>query len=197
MQGLTRQLGDYTQSMDKLHAHFAEPYPADWTVRQAVAAYLQENGFPLEDYDKPWVQINIWSLRFPFPNPPSRQLAVRFHDLHHVVTGYGTDPCGEAEISAWETRRGVRVFSWFVRSIVWSGFLFGMFHSPRRTLAAWKAGHGQASAGLQPVTMARYQELLDLDLGALRQIYGLPTGGIGGARALHSGAPSPRSAPES
>ena len=175
--------------MDDIQAQLSAPYPADWTVRQAVASYLAENGFPVEDYDKPWVMIHMWSLRFPFPNLPSRQVAVRFHDLHHVVTGYGTDPCGEAEVSAWEARRGTRVFSWFVRSIVWSGFLFGMLHSPRRTWAAWRAAQAPASVGLQPVTMARYEQLLKLDLVSLRAVYGVPPNGIAQARALHSGAP--------
>ena len=176
--------------MKDLDAQLSAPYPADWTVRQAVAVYLEENGFPIEDYDKSTVSVTFWSFTFPFPNPPSRQVAVRFHDLHHVVTGFGTDPSGEAEISAWETRRGASAFSWFVRCIVWSGFLFGMFHSPRRTLAAWKAGYSPASVGLQPVTMARYAELLELDVGSLRAVYGVPPEGVTGARALHHGAPS-------
>ena len=176
--------------MKTLEAQLSKPFPKDWTVQQAVEAYLEENGFPIEDYDKSTVDVTFWSFTFPFPNPPSRQVAVRFHDLHHVVTGYGTDPTGEAEISAWETRRGASVFSWFVRSIVWSGALFGMLHSPRRTLAALRAGFSPDSAGLQPVTMARYTELLQMDVGSLRAVYGVPPDGITGARTLHYGAPS-------
>ena len=42
----------------------------------------------------------------PFPNTPSRKRAVRYHDLHHALTGYATDLTGEFEISAWEIGSG-------------------------------------------------------------------------------------------
>ena len=182
--------GDYNKNMKNLEAQLSMPFPQHWTVQEAVDAYLAENGFPIEDYDKSVVDVTFWAITVPFPNPPSRQLAVRFHDLHHVVTGYGTDPTGEAEVSAWEARRGVGVFAWFVRSIVWSGLLFGMLHSPRRTLAAWRAAYSPASVGLQPATMQGYAKLLEMDVGALRRLYGVPPDGISCARSLHHGAPS-------
>jgi hypothetical protein len=43
------------------------------------------------------------------PGPPVHSQyprAVRFHDLHHVVTGYDTTWTGEAEIGAWEVASG-------------------------------------------------------------------------------------------
>lgn len=178
--------------MNTLDAQLSVPYPPEWPVKKAVEAYIEENGFRLADYDEPWIKITFWWFTFPFPNLPSRRVAVRFHDLHHVVTGYGTDPSGEAEISAWELRRGVGVFSLFVRSIILNGVLLGMIHSPRRTLAAWRAAHSPAGVGLQPVNLERYEALLKLDIGALRAVYGVPPGGVTGARALHHGAPSRR-----
>ena len=54
------------------------------------------------------------------------------------MNGYN-DPVGEAEISAWELRRGVGIFSLFVQSIVFGGVL-GLLHSPKKTLA-WRAGY--------------------------------------------------------
>lgn len=167
----------------------SRPYPAEWPVGRAVAAYLDENGFKLEDYDAATVKVTFWWLTFPFPNPPSRQLAVRFHDLHHVVTGYGTDPAGEAEVSMWELRRGISMFSPFVQAIIWSGALFGLVHSRRRTVAAWREAIRGQGVGLQPASRRRYEELMGLTVGELRGVYGVDPQGVAGARALHGGAP--------
>lgn len=173
-----------------LATQLAQPYPADWPVARALEAYLEENGFSTAEYDKSVVHVTFWSLTFPFPNPPSRQIAVRLHDLHHVVTGYGTDPAGEAEISAWEFRRGLGVFGFFVRCIITTGFLTGFFHSPRRTLAAWRAAYSPQKVPLQPMSLDVYEKLLALSVGELRTVYGVAPAGIAGARELHYAAPS-------
>ncbi|MEM6294127.1 MAG: hypothetical protein AAGA54_22805 [Myxococcota bacterium] len=49
--------------------------------------------------------MNILGLRFCIPNTPADGRAIRWHDLHHAVTG--SDPVGEAELSPWELRRGL------------------------------------------------------------------------------------------
>ncbi len=180
--------------METLAAQLSCPYPAEWSAEQALEAYLNENGFTRDEYDKPVVHITFWWLTFPFPNPPSRHMAIRMHDLHHVVTGYGTDPTGEGEISAFELRRGIGIFSWFVRGIVISGTIFGFLHSPKRTLSAWKAARSDRGVGLQPATKARYDELMQMTVGELRKTYGVPPRGLTGPRALHYAAPSRKSA---
>lgn len=168
-----------------------QPYPAQWTAQQALDAYLAENGFSVEEYDKPVIHVTFWWFTFPFPNPPSRHMAIRMHDLHHVVTGYGTDPAGEGEISAWELRRGIGAFSWFVQAIILSGTVLGLTHSLRRTRAAWRAGGaGPTGVGLQPPDPDRYAALMAMTVGELRSVYGVPEGGLVGARELHYAAPS-------
>ena len=73
--------------------------PSDW-----VDAVFMLDDDPLyieippqrEDYDfgddggysKRWVRIELGKIALSFPNLPSRVRAVRFHDLHHVLTGY-------------------------------------------------------------------------------------------------------------
>ena len=178
--------------MAQLEEQLAQPYPPHWSVREALDVYLAENGFSEADYDASVVKVTFWSFTFPLPNPPSRQIAVRFHDLHHVVTGYGTDPVGEAEISAWELRRGIRVFSFFVQCIVIGGSLLGLLHSPRRTLAAWRAGYSFSKVPLQPADLDIYAKLLKLKVGQLRELYGVPEIGVTGKRMLHYAAPSRR-----
>lgn len=176
--------------MSTLQTQLSQPYPASWTVTRALDTYLAENGFTKDEYDKKVIELTFWWFTFPFPNPPSRHMAIRLHDLHHVVTGYGTDPTGEGEISAFELRRGIGVFSLFVQGIVFFGTLLGFAHSPRRTLAAWRAAHTPEGIGLQPATPERYAELMQLTVGELRTVFGVPQAGLTGARQLHYGAPS-------
>ena len=71
-----------------------EPFPAALPVREALEAYLAENAFTTEEYDAETVRLSFWGVRFTLPNPASRQLAVRFHDLHHVMTGVRDRPGG-------------------------------------------------------------------------------------------------------
>ena len=163
------------------------PLPAALPVREALEAYLAENAFTTEEYDAKTVRLSFWGFRFTLPNPASRQLAVRFHDLHHVMTGYGTDPAGEFEVSAWEMRRGIGVFGNYVRLIIVSGALAGFLLYPRRTLAAWK--RARSTPRLPEPSLRLYDELLDLSVGSLRQRYGVPEAGIAGRRMLHDNAP--------
>jgi len=163
------------------------PLPAALPVRQALEAYLAENAFTTEEYDSKTVRLSFWGVRFTLPNPASRQLAVRFHDLHHVMTGYGTDPAGEFEVSAWEMRRGIGVFGNYVRLIIVSGTLSGFLLYPRRAWAAWQ--RARSTPRLPEPSLRLYDELLDLSVGSLRQRYGVPEAGIAGGRTLHDNAP--------
>jgi hypothetical protein len=75
----------------------------------------------------------------PFPNTPARVRAVRYHDLHHVLTGYDTDIVGEFEISAWEIAAGCKGFvaAWQLNL---GGMFGGLLIAPRRTLQAFLRG---------------------------------------------------------
>src|SRR6185312_14780727 len=80
---------------------------ASLTLREARDEYFRVNGFgPNGGYDDVWVNFKLGPIPMPFPNTNSRKRTVRFHDLHHVVTGYRTDTRGEFEISAWELGSG-------------------------------------------------------------------------------------------
>ena len=75
----------------------------------------------------------------PFPNSPGRKRAVRFHDLHHALTGYATDTLGEFEISAWEIGSGCAgyIAAWQLNL---AGMTGGLFVAPRRTWRAFLRG---------------------------------------------------------
>ena len=77
------------------------------TLRTALAGYFADNGFGADGgYGDAWVDFSLGPLPFPFPNTEGRKRAVRFHDLHHLITGYPTDTVGELTISAWEIGAG-------------------------------------------------------------------------------------------
>ena len=132
--------------------------------------------------------MNFLGLRFKVPNPPSRKIAGRYHDLHHLVTGYGTNPTGEAEISAWELRRGISVFSPYIWMLVLTVFLMGLFHSPRAVFKAWKAS--KAGNPLPKPSIEHYEWCLSMKLGDLRAMYGVSQAGTAGPRQLYLAAPT-------
>jgi hypothetical protein len=76
------------------------------TVRDARAQYFTENKFGDGGYSATWVKVQAGPIPIYFPNTATRVRAVRFHDLHHVVTGYDTTWTGEAEIAGWEIASG-------------------------------------------------------------------------------------------
>ena len=166
--------------------------PAQWTVERGRDAYLAQNGFTLAGYDEPVVTVNYAGLRLRVPNPPKRRWAVRLHDLHHVATGFGTDPIGEAEISAWELRGGLRALGPYVGSIVLWGACAGLVLGPRRAISAWRAG-GHAHA-LFNMKDADYAQLLRLTVGELRAQLRVPIQGLAThPPGLHADAPRPGS----
>src|SRR5262249_36536717 len=62
-----------------------------------------------------------------------RKRLVGAHDLHHLLTGYGTDLVGEAELGAWELGAGVRDRSAVRYAIRVLGFVLPRYPSRLRT----------------------------------------------------------------
>lgn len=167
------------------------PLAANLGVKHARDLYLSENGFTVAEYDSPRTQASIFGLRFSVPNTPKHRWAIMLHDLHHVATGYGTDLVGEGEISAWELRSGLSSLGLYVGSIVLGGALFGCVIAPRRTLRAFL--HGGPKRSLFDRLDLRYDTLMQLSVGELRQLLGIPPHGLAVIpRKLHSHAPPAR-----
>ncbi len=165
-----------------------ESLPSSWSVERGLHAYLEENGFTLEAYDAPRTPGSFLGVRFTVPNSPRHRWAIMLHDLHHVATGFGTDPAGEGQISAWECRRGLRPLGLYVGSIVVSGVLLGLVVAPIRTVRAWRASaHG---ASLFHNKVLGRDELLGWSIGELRELLGVPPDGLSTRRrGLQSLAP--------
>lgn len=138
------------------------------TMREARSQYFEDNGLGKDGgYNQAWVDFKLGPIPFPFPNSKGRVRAVRYHDLHHVLTGYRTDFPGEMEISAWEIAAGCRDFV-----VAWQLDLAGMFggatYMPRRIFRAFVRGrHSRSLYGLP------LEPLLEQSVAEVRDRMGL------------------------
>ena len=73
------------------------------TVKEALIGFYKFNRLNLtEDFESHCVRVYIGCILAPVPNIDARKKYLKFHDLHHIMAGYGIDRIGESEISAWE-----------------------------------------------------------------------------------------------
>jgi hypothetical protein len=136
----------------------------------ARAAYWQVNGFGDDGGDSlEWVPLKLWKLTLKIPNSEGRKKAVRYHDLHHVLTGYATNWTGEAEIGAWELASGC--LRWPAATLLNLSILaIGLVIAPVRLARAWARGRQTrnlyAESGVEhllPQTVESMREGLGLD----------------------------------
>jgi hypothetical protein len=117
-----------------------EPPDSCQTLEEARRHYFDANGFaPDGGYGARWVRVDLGPLPFFFPNTGSRRRAVRFHDLHHVLTGYRTDLLGEAQIGAWELASGCadHHWAWYLNL---AALGIGLFLNPKALWLAFVRG---------------------------------------------------------
>ena len=149
------------------------PCPDSLPLLEARDRFLAENGFRVEAYDAPTYTIKLFGLPIKLPNTKSHQWATPLHDLHHVLTGYGTDWIGEAEVAAWELRAGCRTLVVYWLDL--SGVVIGLFLSPARMWRAFRGARGQR-------TLYRSRELREswttMTVGEVRARLGIPPGGL-------------------
>jgi small-conductance mechanosensitive channel len=139
-------------------------YNPELTLRDARAQYFAVNNFGWGGYDDKWVKVEYGLLRFYFPNTKGRVKVVRYHDLHHILTEYGTSLSGETEIGAWEVATGCTrsLAAWLLNL---SGFAAGLFINPGGVYKAFM--RGRQSSNLYHLRFD--DELLSQRVGQLRQ----------------------------
>jgi len=120
-------------------------FAPELTLGEARARLFAASGFaPDGGYGDAWVKLKLWRIPLAFPNTAGRRRAVRFHDLHHVLTEYPTTWRGEFEIAAWEVAGGVNRYweGWLLDLL---GFACGLFVYPRRVYRAFMRGRRSAN----------------------------------------------------
>ncbi|MBA2733179.1 MAG: hypothetical protein H0U54_09855 [Acidobacteria bacterium] len=139
-------------------------YSPELTLRDARTQYFAVNNFGWGGYDDKWVKVEYGLLRFYFPNTKGRVKVVKYHDLHHILTEYGTSLAGETEIGAWEVATGCTrsLAAWLLNL---SGFAAGLVINPQGVYRAFLRGRQSANLYHLPFD----DELLSANVGHLRQ----------------------------
>lgn len=167
----------------------SRPQDARVRVKEGLGEYLAENGFDEAEYTAPTFRLKMFGRYFDAPNSPDRQWAIPLHDLHHLATGYGTDWIGEAEIGVWELRAGCKTAVVYYLNVI--ATLIGLVVGPRRVVAAYRAARGARSLYRTGLTR---EQAMKMTVGELRAHLGIPEGGLGGERRLHTDAQASRDA---
>jgi hypothetical protein len=118
----------------------SDDYDVNSTMLDARTAYFERNGFGTDGgYSAKQVRVEFAGIGMQIPNTQARVRAVRYHDLHHIVTGYTTHMSGESEIGAWELASNCRAFyaAWILNA---GAFALGLISWPRRVRAAFMRG---------------------------------------------------------
>jgi hypothetical protein len=145
------------------------------TLAEARDDYYRRNGFGADGgASQAWVDFKLGPIPMPFPNTAARRRAVRYHDLHHALTGYGTDILGEFEIGAWEVASGC-ADHWVAWQLNLAGMMAGLLVAPRRVLRAWRRGRQTRNLYRLPYDEA----LLGRRVGDVRHELGLDAPGTG------------------
>ncbi|GEM_PF-657498 len=161
------------------------------SMRDARNFHLAANGFDVLDYTRIWRTIVVADIPLLVPNPDLRRKEQPYHDLHHVLTGFGTDALGEAELAAWELRTGT-LSGWRFRRNLGKLLRGGLFR-PGRALRAFLVAGGQRNLFREP---GAYEPLLHMTVRELRLLLGLPADGLAAAPPrLHARAPQPKEDP--
>ncbi|WP_394827437.1 hypothetical protein [Pendulispora albinea] len=145
-------------------------YDPGQSLRDARDVYFSENDFGANGgYDEPWARVKVGPIVLHFPNTPGRKRAIRFHDLHHIVTGYDTSRVGESEIAGWQLGSGCLRTGPVVALFNLTAFFAGLLFAPRRVLRAYSRGRRSRN-----LYARRYDDaLLDTTVGQARNELGL------------------------
>jgi len=77
------------------------------TLQDELGAFYRRSGFGDVIGTRPrTVRVYTGCLLVPMPNIEARRRFLKYHDLHHLVTGYSIGRIGEGEVSAWELGTG-------------------------------------------------------------------------------------------
>lgn len=144
-------------------------YGSEQIMHEARLQYFRANGFGDDGgYHKKIEWVKLGPVKLPIFNVPARVYALRFHDMHHVLTGYATDWGGEFEISAWECAAGC-YDAWVAWALNLGGFAAGLVVMPRRTLRAFLRGrysrslYRHAARNLEGETVGELRTFTGLD----------------------------------
>ena len=146
----------------------------DESVGLHIERYLKESGYSSDGYEDRRFKVSVGKLVLNFPNPGK----LPYHDLHHVVSGYGTRLVGEAEVSVYELRGGCPTL--LILFLCLGSIAIGFVLSPVRVLRAWRTVKGTRTLYASTVP---YDRLLEMNIADLRSSLGIPREGFANGKA--------------
>lgn len=165
--------GDAVNGLNELRVRLRIGQHGSLLLEEARNLFLAANGFSVRDYAASTFTIGILGLSLKFPNTEGRKRIVPLHDLHHVLTGFGTDWVGEAEIGVWELRAGCNsLIAYFLNG---SAVIIGLFMSPSRVWRAFRQAKDQLTLYRD---RAPYERILQMSVGEVRNRLGIPPKGL-------------------
>lgn len=111
------------------------------TLHTELAAFYERNGFgPVLGSRPRTVPVFTGCLLVPLPNIEARRRYLKYHDLHHLLTGYTVGRIGEGEVSAWELATGSFLISPMLGLMNLIALSTGLVLKPRRMWQAFLLG---------------------------------------------------------
>lgn len=146
-----------------------EAFDDQMLIKDALVRLFERYGIPSDAYTAKYFVIRVGKLPVFVPNILARVKVARYHDIHHILTGYAANWRGEAEIGAWELATGCRTsfLAWFLNS---GAVLVGLFTHPRAVIRAFRRGRKSRTNLYHRFA---YEPLLDMTVQELREKIGL------------------------
>jgi len=111
------------------------------TLPDELAAFYRRNGFGDVVGARPLtVPVYTGCMLVPLPNIETRRRFLKYHDLHHLVTGYSVGRIGEGEVSAWELGTGSAFVSPTLGVMNLIALSTGLVLEPKRMWRAFRRG---------------------------------------------------------
>lgn len=150
---------------------FRVSYDEALNLEQARDVYFQKYGFNMTTYTEAYTVVWLGPIPVFIWNVDGRKVALKLHDLHHVLTGYQANWRGEFQVSAWEIASNCQKywFAWFINA---GGLALGALAYPKTTKQAFIRGLRSKNLYNTPeadVLGTPFQELLTKNLGETRK----------------------------
>lgn len=134
-----------------------------------LAAFYKRSGFgEATSVRSKTVPVYTGCLLVPLPNIEARRRFLKYHDLHHLVTGYSVGRIGEGEVSAWELGSGSALTSPTLGVMNLIALSTGLVLEPRRMWLAFRRGCASRNLYLA-TTRSEIDSGRWVDVAALRE----------------------------
>jgi hypothetical protein len=110
-------------------------------LQEELSAFYTKHGFGEILGARPLtVSVYTGCMLVPLPNIETRHRYLKYHDLHHMITGYSVGRIGEGEVSAWELGTGSVLASPTLAFMNLIALSTGLALEPRRMWRAFVRG---------------------------------------------------------